>query len=29
MTKEMKIIIAANIWLLLQNIQHDKLKFYF
>ena len=29
MTKEMKVIIAANIWLLLQKIQHDKLKFYF
>ena len=30
MTKEMNVIIAANIWLLLQKIQHDKLllKFY-
>ena len=31
MTKEMNVIIAANIWLLLQKIQHDKLllKFYY
>ena len=31
MTKEMNVIIAAKIWLLLQKIQHDKLllKFYY